>query len=486
MWAVLLTSVALLSGLQDPAPVAESVRTEYEAARAKTGRDASAQVRLAEWCAERGLESEKNKHLGIAILVDPNHERARELLGLAPRGKNADAAAEASSAAALAEYNAKKRKTARSADAQWGLALWCEQKGLKAEATAHLAEVVRLDPKRGAAWKRLGFKNVNGRWMSQEQLDADNQRKQDESLWSDTLTNLHRWIHKGARHAEAEKALAQIEDPRAVLPIYREFGRRGPADQLIAVQLLGQIKSPESSKTLAVLTVYGATPDVRRRATESLRTREPGDFAEIWVSLLSAPMRYEVRPVGGPGSPGALFVEGEQINLRRLYAAPGPTIPYPRPGDLISFDAYGLPVIMRVLADVSGISSLPESRNPFVTKKLSAGVQYSVRENILQAQRAAFSSQAQLESDVREIEGLNEAKRSFNAILSAALQEVTGKNLGTEPAAWKEWLDELRGSRRPETKHKQTLTQLVPPSYSPTFLGQLTLVATYGPKSADN
>ena len=41
-----------------------------------------------------------------------------------------------------------------------------------------------------------------------------------------------------------------------------------------------------------------------------------------WSSRLRDPIKYEVRPVGGPGSPGVLFVEGEQYDVRRTYGTP--------------------------------------------------------------------------------------------------------------------------------------------------------------------
>ena len=35
---------------------------------------------------------------------------------------------------------------------------------------AHLTAVIRLDPGREAAWKRLGCKKVGGRWVTEAQL----------------------------------------------------------------------------------------------------------------------------------------------------------------------------------------------------------------------------------------------------------------------------------------------------------------------------
>lgn len=70
-----------------------------------------------------------------------------------------------------------KSQTAETAAAQWKLALWCEQNGLKAEAYAHFAAVVRLDPKREAAWRKLGFKRHGGRWLTDEQIATTEEQK---------------------------------------------------------------------------------------------------------------------------------------------------------------------------------------------------------------------------------------------------------------------------------------------------------------------
>ena len=87
-----------------------------------------------------------------------------------------------------------------------------------------------------------------------------------------------------------------------------------------------------------MLAVYGKTPEVRRRATETLRGRSAEDFLYLLVGLMIDPYKYEVKPVAGPGSPGVLFVEGEKFNVSRFYAPPpAPNITL-QPGDTISYD----------------------------------------------------------------------------------------------------------------------------------------------------
>ena len=109
-----------------------------------------------------------------------------------------------------------------------------------------------------------------------------------------------------------------------------------------------QIDAPAASRALASLAVLGASADVRRLATESLARRDPREFAGLLISLLRDPIEYEVRPVGGPGKPGELYVRGERANSRFFYEAPPPLAPV-RPTDVVGFDSNGLPVANRVV-----------------------------------------------------------------------------------------------------------------------------------------
>ncbi len=227
--------------------------------------------------------------------------------------------------AALAEYNALKEKTPMTAAAQWKLGLWCDEHGLKDIAYVHFGEVIRLDPKRDAAWKRLGFKKHGNHWATDAQIADDQEQKKADKFWAPHLKKIHKDIHgtNGAKKRElAQAELDKISDPRAVASVYREFGGRGPSDQSLLVDVLSRIDRPISSKILALVAVYGTSVDVRRRASLILRGRPSEDFLDALVALMIDPYKYEVRPVGGPGSPGVLFVEGEKFNVNRFYAPP--------------------------------------------------------------------------------------------------------------------------------------------------------------------
>ncbi len=344
-----------------PADVARA----YQEARAGAGRAPGDQVRLALWCEAHGLTAERLHHLGLAVIANPRDAAARGLMGLVsyedrwrrPEVVAETARADAALTARLADYNARRARTPDTADAQWRLALWCEEAGLKSEATAHLSAVVRLDPSHENAWKRLGCKKYEGRWLndnaiSLEKADEAAQKVADRK-WKPLLEKYREALRgpNSARRADAEKALDELTDPRAVDLVWSTFAMAGSWGQPIAVRALGQIDAPAASRFLAVLAVFGQTPEIRRTATETLKGRDPREFASLLIGLLRDEIKYEVRPVNGPGSPGVLYVKGEQFDVRRVYSPPAVPSQLIFMAQRAQLDSSGMPVI-RWVSDV--------------------------------------------------------------------------------------------------------------------------------------
>ncbi len=66
-------------------------------------------------------------------------------------------------------YREERARTAQTADARHTLALWCESAGLHKQVRIHLREVLAIDPNHAAARKRLGFRRVGNRWMTDDE-----------------------------------------------------------------------------------------------------------------------------------------------------------------------------------------------------------------------------------------------------------------------------------------------------------------------------
>ena len=352
---VALVCAGLLVGADAPA-AAPDVAAEYRQVEAAAGRSPEAQVRLALWCEAHSLPAGRARHLALAVLADPANAAARGLLGLVARqdrwvapGAVADQVkADPALTAALAEYDRKRSATPYTADGQLQLGRWADERGLTEQARAHYTAVTRLDPARELAWKRLGYKRHDGRWVTDAELaaakaDAEAQ-KQADRRWAPLLERAKADLGRPSKRQEAEAALLAVTDPRAVASIARAFAADGPR----AVQLLGQVDSPAASRALAHLALAGPSAETRRAAVETLRRRDPREYAEPLINLIRDPIHYEVRPVNGPGMPGVLYVEGPKANVQRLYT-PASLI---QPGDQLRWDrASNSLVVDRVVGE---------------------------------------------------------------------------------------------------------------------------------------
>ena len=212
--------------------------------------------------------------------------------------------------------------------------------------------MVQLDPRRDVAWRKLGFTKHDGRWLTRDEIVREGEYKKAERVWAPRFRKLHKDVHGANGEKKRDTAMAAIDaisDPMAVLPAYREFAGGGAVDQMILLGILGQIDKPLSSKVIALLAVYGKAPEVRREArSRTSAIAQRADYLDVLVGLMTEPFTYEVRRVGGPGSPGVLLVAGERYNVRRIYVPPPPNLG-PQPGDLVAYDQYGAPFVSRLV-----------------------------------------------------------------------------------------------------------------------------------------
>ncbi len=424
----------------EPTPLAIDARTEtramaaYREARVRASGDANAQVRLALWCESHGMPAERLKHLAIAVMIDPSHTTARGLMGLvafrgrwqSPEAVSALVKSDGAYAAALARYNGRRARIGDSAEAHWKLSLWCEEQGLKPEAAAHLARVVRLDPGREAAWKRLGFRKQGRRWVTAEQIateraEAEAQKRADRH-WTPILTRWRNRIGDRAREVGLTEALAAVTDPRAVPMVWSILGCGSAAHQMAAVQILGQIDSPDSTRTLALLALEGKSPRVRANAIQILRLRDPRDVASLLVSMLRDPQldpdpilfHYQLRPVAWEASddPGVLLFSGPGFNLVRAYAFPEGASPW--------------------------MSAMPDSPLP---ERVTWHRQQQIRDLTALIDEIRGLFQDEILAARRHVQ---QVERSNTRVLEA-LNAAIGRDPSTDRQAWRKWWAEERG-----------------------------------------
>jgi len=518
MISTMLLSAALAVGAlaQAENPAVPSDLDEYKAAAARAGHDPQAHVRLALWCESHGLSAERVKQLALAVLYDPSNALARGLLGSVaykgnwrqPEDVSRSVQEDPDHAARVQEYLKRRLKAPNRAEDQWKLALWCEQNGLKEQAAAHLYAVVQHDPSRDAAWKRLGYKKTGGRWDKPEHIAAARAEAQKQHKanihWKAVLEKLWEALSSKdkAKRAEAEKSLSEITDPRAIPMVWVIFGQGGAQRQLAAVRVLGQIDSPGASRALALLALMSPNAQVRGDAVMSLRSRDPRDFTPLLIGMFRDLIKYQVRPVNGPGSPGELVIENPDAYFRRFYSPPPPlTVPVEM-GDRLAYDASGLPVLIRTTGEETDLRPVPgntiaaagamfglnasisisQAPNPLshlglpagLTQKLGGGTTQGNRlpilddggpagqtlwaslfmtqetripigQMMLQAQQVALSAQQQLARDARALDAYNATLQEMNRCVREVLVGAVGTDLGTQRTAWEKWMVDLFG-----------------------------------------
>ncbi len=347
----LIAAAALLASDNPPA-APDDTQAAYIAARAHAGRSPAEQIRLAYWCEAHGLTAERARHLALAVLADPTNAAARGLLGLVarqdrwvrPEAVASQVQSDPNFAATLAEYGQKRAATAYTADGQWNLAQWADEHGLTAQAKAHYTAVVRLDPARELAWKKLGYKRHDGRWVTDAEIaaqkaDADAQKVADKK-WKPALEKWKSMLGKASTRAEGEAGLLTVTDPRAVRHVVALFLGGSTPSPAIALRTLSQIDSAAASRWITMIAIQADDPTTRRIAVETLRLRDPRDYAGILIQSLREPVEYEIQRVNGPGSVGKLLIKDSKRKIQRLYATPA----VPNSLTWMSQEANGSPV----------------------------------------------------------------------------------------------------------------------------------------------
>ncbi len=425
-------------GKSQAAPSKE--RAGYESAVRQAGKDPAAHVRLALWCEAHGLTPERVRHLALAIAYDPANVLARGLAGLVSyQGKWQPAADvertdrnDPARAALIGEYLERRASTPHTADAQLKLAAWCAENGLQEQALAHYTEVTRIDPSRELAWKRLGYVKKGNQWVKPEdaaaqKLENERQKKADQH-WKPRLEKLREGLESSssARRDKARSGLAEVTDPRAVPMVMKVFGTGSESMQVVAVGVLSQIEGPTAAFWLAAFAIDNPSAQVRRRAADALKRRDPRDVIGLLITRVHKRYKYEVKPAQGPGSTAALFVDGERFDIQRFYQMP-------------DIDVRLMPR-QTIFATPANPQPVFELRDLTVGQR-QAAIAVAVGEN----RNRDLAMQQTVDNDIRMLDDLNGQIDRTNERVLPLLETLTGQDYGTDQRAWQKWWSDQLG-----------------------------------------
>jgi hypothetical protein len=211
---------------------------------------------------------------------------------------------------------------------------------------------------------------------------------------------------------------------------------------------------------------------------ETVRWRDPLEFADVLIGLLRDPVKYEVRPVGGPGLPGSLTVKGPEYNLERIYAPPPPPDLPIFPDEEVKLDGRGLPIIVRHTDETVLPFAWVEKGYTFpsgciIPPHVPVGIQLGAM--WLENWKSARSAQEQLRGDVAAIQRGNDLLRAANAQVVQVLRQTTGERLPVDRAAWRAWwFGRLGRTDIPRIEPpRPTLTEFAPLDFLPGIVGGL-------------
>jgi len=300
----------------------------------------------------RGDATARAELLQEALATSPDDATARWHSGQVRVGdawvKPVDAAARATEDRALQQYRNTRDDYPETVEGQLDLAGWCARKGLDDQKRAHLTKVLELNPNHAGARRELGFRWVEGVWLSAEERQASAKRAAQAadslSAWSPKLIKLRDTLERRSlRHREiAMERLREINDPQAIPALEAVFGAHSEGAALALIDVLAQIEGVDAATALARQAVFSPSEEVRAAAAKKLHARPYEQFVPLLLSAMFTPVqsKYElyVTPAGRLMYQHAFFREGQderqsmvfQTSFRRVSADPNADL-----GDLI-------------------------------------------------------------------------------------------------------------------------------------------------------
>jgi len=192
-------------------------------------------------------------------------------------------------------YETKAKQTPRTVDAQWKLAQWCRERGLRRQREECLRVILEIDPDHRPSRLALGYSKYDGEWMTRDEWhrsqglvkykgkyitpeelelikksDAVRAREREwfrkVRLWKTWLTGRNR-----NRRAKGLANLKTITDADAVAALARNFrGDSSKERRMFYVSLLAGMKGPKPVPALVHQSLHDADREVRYAALNAI------------------------------------------------------------------------------------------------------------------------------------------------------------------------------------------------------------------------
>jgi phosphoglycolate phosphatase-like HAD superfamily hydrolase len=212
--------------------------------------------------------------------------------------------------AAQREYEKIRPTFPDTVEGQLELSEWCRKEKLNAERFAHLERVIALEPDHAQARRALGYYQMNGqwskrddlmekrglikhngRWLTQQEIDlAEKKRDQElqEKAWFQKVDRWRDAIHNNRRDRDqALASLQAIKDPAAVKALASVLKRETSlAMRVLFIEILAALDSPEAARVLTAVAVEDANDEIRATCLDYLEKKPNPESVAYFVKEL--------------------------------------------------------------------------------------------------------------------------------------------------------------------------------------------------------
>lgn len=321
----------------------------------------------------------------------------------------------------LAAYRRVRDQYPKTLQGRLALAEWCAKNKLAEQQRAHLTEVLEIDPNHQQARRLLGYRRVDGVWLSEAEVAAGRARAQQavQALrqWKPELIEIRRGLEhrKRAQRDRAAERLQQINDPAAVPAIELALCGHNEQVALLGIETLGNTDAHEASAALARQAVFSPWQKVREAAAEKLKARDKETYVPVLLSALQSPIQSRAAlyqdPRGRLVYRHAFFREGQEHDELAVF-------------DTIYERFIGNDPVVR---DLGGRFT---PREAVELDRLDA-VQAVQRDAVMRAQARQVAVAQQ-----------NAVNQRLNQRVCWVLSTTTGELLPPNPESWFEWWTE--------------------------------------------
>jgi hypothetical protein len=336
---------------------------------------------------------------------------------------------------ALQEYRVRRGTEELKLDDHLELANWCEKHRLPDQARAHLVAVVSEQPQRAEIWKRLGYKLVDGRWMT-----ADEEREL-EQRWQQRNRDLKKWRPKAANLAKrlssatgdtatvARQELLEIHDVSASPALEEALTTSTPELALEFIKWAKGIDRVETTLALTRQAIIAPNALVRQQANDSLREHSMLHYVPAMLDSFVSPLESSVYFTGPARIGQPVFVHQFRRELRNSIQISTRTLVLGPPRSVVDQSAF--------------TRDLRDAQNRALA---NLGLQRTSEDLNRRAEEISRSG-------AEVADASNELAAGINTRVSMALRAATKQNL-VSPSEWQTWWREQHLDIGPQSEKR--------------------------------